>query len=38
MSEWIIACEASDIEIEDVIRFDHNGKTFAIYRSANDEY
>jgi 3-phenylpropionate/trans-cinnamate dioxygenase ferredoxin subunit len=35
---WIEACAADDIEQEDVIRFDHGGRTFAIYRSAHDEY
>lgn len=38
MSQWIEACAASDIEKEDVIRFDHDGRTFAIYRSPDDEY
>ena len=38
MSEWIEGCLADDIEPEDVIRFDHGGHTFAIYRSPDDEY
>jgi 3-phenylpropionate/trans-cinnamate dioxygenase ferredoxin component len=38
MSQWIEACAASDIEKEDVIRFDHDGRTFAIYRSPDDQY
>jgi 3-phenylpropionate/trans-cinnamate dioxygenase ferredoxin subunit len=38
MSEWIRACEAGDIDEEDVMRFDHDGRTFAIYRSSDDEY
>ncbi len=29
---WIDVCDAEDIELEDVIRFDHAGRTFAIYR------
>ncbi|MGH6902836.1 MAG: Rieske family ferredoxin, partial [Geminicoccaceae bacterium] len=33
---WIEACAADDIEAEDVIRFDHGGRTFAIYRSPGD--
>lgn len=32
MSQWIEACEKSDIEPEEVIRFDHNGHTYAIYQ------
>ena len=38
MSQWIDACAANDIDNEDVIRFDHGGRTFAIYRSPDDEY
>lgn len=38
MAEWMVACAAGDIEAEDVIRFDHGGRTFAIYRSPDDEY
>ena len=38
MANWVDACGADDIEAEDVIRFDHDGRTFAIYRSAQDEY
>src|ERR1019366_3490178 len=34
MSEtWIDACEVDDVDEEDVIRFDHAGRTFAIYRT-----
>ena len=35
---WIDACAADDIEPEDVIRFDHAGRTFAIYRTEDDAY
>ena len=38
MSEWIEACAVDDIDEEDVIRFDHGGRTFAIYRSPGSEY
>ncbi|MGU7772747.1 MocE family 2Fe-2S type ferredoxin [Burkholderia sp. MR1-5-21] len=38
MAQWINACAADDIENEGVIRFDHSGRTFAIYRSPADEY
>ena len=37
-SSWVEACEASKLCKEDVLRFDHNGHTFAIYRTADDEY
>ena len=32
MTNWIRACATDDIPDEDVIRFDHNGATYAIYR------
>jgi 3-phenylpropionate/trans-cinnamate dioxygenase ferredoxin subunit len=35
---WIDACAADDIEEEDVLRFDHAGRTFAIYRLEGDRY
>ena len=38
MEKWIDACDAEDIEEEDVIRFDHDGHTYAIYRSPDSEY
>ena len=38
MSQWIEACQADDIEEEDLIRFDHGGRTFAIYRSPDSQY
>jgi MocE subfamily Rieske [2Fe-2S] domain protein len=38
MSNWIEACAADDIEAEDVIRFDHAGQSYAIYRSPDDRY
>jgi len=38
MGNWIQVCQADDIEAEDVIRFDHGDRTFAIYRSDDDQY
>ncbi|CDX21221.1 Naphthalene 1,2-dioxygenase system ferredoxin subunit [Mesorhizobium sp. ORS 3324] len=38
MSDWVEACAAGDIDEEDVMRFDHAGRTYAIYRSREDEY
>lgn len=35
---WIEACAVDAVEPEDVIRFDHGGRTFAIYRSPDEEY
>ena len=38
MSLWVGACMVDDIDSEDVIRFDHSGKAFAIYRSPDNEF
>jgi 3-phenylpropionate/trans-cinnamate dioxygenase ferredoxin subunit len=38
MSGWTDACAVGDIEPEDVIRFDHGDRTFAIYRSPAGEF
>ena len=35
---WIPACATGSIEEEDVARFDHGGKSYAIYRSPDDVY
>ncbi|SOE94785.1 3-phenylpropionate/trans-cinnamate dioxygenase ferredoxin subunit [Burkholderia sp. D7] len=32
--EWVAACAASEIAEEDVIRFDHAGASYAVYRIA----
>lgn len=37
MADWIDVCDADEIEDEDVIRFDHDGRTFAVYRSLEGE-
>lgn len=36
--EWIEACDVDDIEEEDVIRFDYLDKSYAIYRSEDNNY
>ncbi len=35
---WIKACLADDIEPDDVIRFDYASRTFAIYRTSDDQF
>jgi len=37
MGTWIDVGPLDDIEREGVIRFDYAGKTYAVYRSPNDE-
>jgi len=32
MADWVEVCEVDVIDPEDVIRFDHAGRTFAVYR------
>jgi 3-phenylpropionate/trans-cinnamate dioxygenase ferredoxin component len=38
MTKWIDACAKTDIAEEDVIRFDHAGNTYAIYRSPENQF
>jgi 3-phenylpropionate/trans-cinnamate dioxygenase ferredoxin subunit len=38
MSQWVAAGAFDDIDAEDVMRFDHGGRTFAVYRVGNDVY
>ena len=39
MSEkWIEACKVDDIEEEDVVRFDHGGRTYAVYRLPGNRF
>ncbi|WP_159013490.1 MocE family 2Fe-2S type ferredoxin [Acidisoma sp. S159] len=38
MTHWVPVCNDQDIEMEDVIRFDHNGRTYAVYRSPEGEF
>ena len=38
MTDWIDACGTDDIEHEDLIRFDHGDRTFAIYRTPDDAF
>jgi len=34
---WIDVCAVGAIEKEDVVRFDHNGQTFAVYRTIDNQ-
>jgi 3-phenylpropionate/trans-cinnamate dioxygenase ferredoxin subunit len=38
MAPWIDACAKGDVELENVTRFDHADKTYAIYRSPDGEF
>lgn len=38
MTQWIDAAALDDIEDEDVMRFDHGARTFAIYRVEDKVY
>ena len=33
MTDWIEVCSEDEVEFEDVMRFDHGGRSYAIYRS-----
>ncbi|MBL8688024.1 MAG: Rieske 2Fe-2S domain-containing protein [Rhodospirillaceae bacterium] len=34
---WVDACDVNDVDPEDVRRFDHGGRTYAVYRTAEGE-
>lgn len=36
--KWVVACAVEDVELEDVVRADVGGSTFAIYRSPDDKF
>ena len=38
MGEWVAACAVDDVDEEDVIRFEHDGRVFAIYRSPENAF
>jgi 3-phenylpropionate/trans-cinnamate dioxygenase ferredoxin subunit len=38
VAKWVDACGTDEIEVEDVLRFDHDGRTFALYRSPDDRF
>jgi 3-phenylpropionate/trans-cinnamate dioxygenase ferredoxin subunit len=38
MANWLEACAVDDVANEDLIRFDHGERTFAIYRSPDDKF
>ena len=38
MTTWIDACAASDVETEGMARLDHDGRTYLVFRSPDDEF
>ncbi len=38
MPQWIEACATTDIDEEDLIRFDHGGATYAVYHGADGNF
>jgi 3-phenylpropionate/trans-cinnamate dioxygenase ferredoxin subunit len=38
MGEWVRACAVEDVEPEDLVRFDHDGRTFCVYRSPEGDF
>jgi 3-phenylpropionate/trans-cinnamate dioxygenase ferredoxin component len=35
---WIVACAEDDVDEEDVLRWDHDGRSFAIFRSPDGDF
>jgi 3-phenylpropionate/trans-cinnamate dioxygenase ferredoxin subunit len=38
MPQWIRACATTDIEPEELIRFDHAGSTYAVYHGPDGRF
>jgi 3-phenylpropionate/trans-cinnamate dioxygenase ferredoxin subunit len=38
MTNWTRACATTDVEMDDLIRFDHGTQTFIIIRSEDDQF
>ena len=38
MDNWIAACKVDDVDCEDLIGFEHDGHSYAIYRSPDDRF
>ncbi len=38
MSNWIAACSTDEIDEEDVMRWDHEGRSFAIYHAPEGDF
>ncbi|BCH33641.1 Rieske family ferredoxin [Mesorhizobium sp. L-8-10] len=36
--DWIDVCSVDDVDEEDVVRFDHQGKTYAIYHAPGGRF
>jgi 3-phenylpropionate/trans-cinnamate dioxygenase ferredoxin component len=38
MPQWIAVCRTGEIDREDVVPFEHEGRDYALYRSPDDQY
>ena len=38
MPHWIRVCATTDIDPEDLIRFDHSGATYAVYHAPDGQF
>jgi len=38
MATWTRACATTDIDLDELIRFDHGSQTFVVIRSPEDEF
>ena len=38
MDNWFLVCAENSIEVEDIVRFDHENKTFCIYKLEDGFY
>lgn len=38
MPQWVPVCDPDDIDPEDLIRFDHDGSSYAVYRAPDGRF
>lgn len=38
MTNWVKACAVDEVDEEDVVPFEHDGRDYAIYRGDGDEF
>ena len=38
MASWVAVCAVDDVDLEDVIPVEHDGVSYAIYRSPDDQF
>jgi 3-phenylpropionate/trans-cinnamate dioxygenase ferredoxin subunit len=37
-ASWVTVCRADEVALDDVVRFDHGERTYAVYRTADSRW